>query len=73
MSTHYYGKYEPFSAGVLSTGALVLKMLHWEGRLESKLSLVGPCRGVPMSILRNANVVCLCRLFIPMSPFKFKK
>ena len=24
-----------------------------------------PCR---LSILRNANVACLCRLFIPMSP-----
>ena len=29
-----------------------------------------PCR---LSILRNANVACLCRLFIPMSHVEFKK
>ena len=26
-----------------------------------------------MSILRNANVACLCRLILPLSPVKFKK
>ena len=26
-----------------------------------------------MSILRNANVTCLCRLFMPMSNVEFKK
>ena len=26
-----------------------------------------------MSILRNANVACLCRLFMPMSNVEFKK
>ena len=29
-----------------------------------------PCR---LSILRNANVACLCRLFMPMSHAEFKK
>ena len=29
-----------------------------------------PCR---LSILRNANVTCLCRLFVPMSHVEFKK
>ena len=29
-----------------------------------------PCR---VSILRNADVACLCRLFIPMSHVEFKK
>ena len=28
-----------------------------------------PCH---LSILRNVNVACLCRLFIPMSPVEFK-
>ena len=29
--------------------------------------------GGGMSILRNVNVACLCRLVMPMSPVKFKK
>ena len=29
-----------------------------------------PCR---LSILRNGNVACLCRVFVPMSHVKFKK
>ena len=29
-----------------------------------------PCR---LSILRNGNVACLCRLFMPMSHVEFKK
>ena len=29
-----------------------------------------PCR---MSILRNAYVACLCRLFVPLSHVEFKK
>ena len=35
----------------------------------------GPWRGCPcrLLILRNANVACLYRLFIPMSPVEFKK
>ena len=31
---------------------------------------LSPCR---LSILRNANVACLCRLFIAMSHVEFKK
>ena len=36
----------------------------------------GPLMGGPqcgMSILRNGNVACLCRLFSPMSHVEFKK
>ena len=36
----------------------------------------GPLMGGPqcrMSILRNGNVACLCRLFSPMSDVEFKK
>ena len=28
---------------------------------------------VPISILRNANVTCLCRFIFPLPPVEFKK
>ena len=36
---------------------------------------MGPSRGGPccVSILRNANVACLCCLFMPMLHVEFKK
>ena len=40
-----------------------------EGR-EGALDGGSPCR---VSILRNANVACFCRLFMPMSHVEFKK
>ena len=33
----------------------------------------GPLTGGRLSILRNANVACLCRLFMAMSHVEFKK
>ena len=43
-----------------------------EGQRGSLGALNGgsPCR---LSILRNGNVACLCRLFMPMSHVEFKK
>ena len=44
---------------------------------ETSLVMVymGPLMGFPchLSILRNGNVTCLCRLFLPMPHVKFKK
>ena len=45
-------------------------------RVEEQNGCLGPLTGGPqcrMSILRNGNVACLCRLFMAMSHVEFKK
>ena len=44
--------------------------------LVVRAGTLGPLMGGPqcrMSILRNGNVACLCRLFMAMSHVEFKK
>ena len=44
--------------------------------ITQRVAPVGPLMGGPqcrMSILRNANVACLCRLFMAISHVEFKK
>ena len=45
-------------------------MMAGGGGMVGALDGGPPCR---LSILRNANVACLCRLFMPMSHVEFKK
>ena len=45
-------------------------MLQEQARICGALDRGSPCR---LSFLRNANVACLCHLFMPMSHVEFKK
>ena len=46
---------------------------HW--KVSTDLALTGGGGGVPcrLSVLRNGNVACVCRLFMPMSHVEFEK
>ena len=77
----------PIHSGTLNIGALNMHQPQGSpGPLCDRLFIdvpsiiitvrVGPLTGGPecrMSILRNSNVACLCRLFMAMSHVEFKK
>ena len=57
--------------GSMVTGRVTISCYPWAaGDQQGGRQGESPCR---LSILRNANVTCLCRLFMPMSHVKFKK